>query len=53
LDRVRRFGQDRKIRVFPNEASLVRLVSAILVEIDERWAASQKPYVNFSNAGAD
>jgi putative transposase len=43
----------RKIRVFPNEASLVRLVSAILVEIDEQWAASQKPYVNFKNAGAD
>ena len=43
----------RKIRVFPNEASLVRLVSAILVEIDEQWAASQKPYVNFNNADAD
>jgi transposase-like protein len=43
----------RKIRVFPNEASLVRLVSAILVEIDEQWAASQKPYVNFNNASAD
>ena len=43
----------RKIRVFPNEASLVRLASAILVEIDEQWAASQKPYVNFNNADAD
>jgi len=43
----------RKIRVFPNEASLLRLVSAILVEIDEAWAASQLPYVNFNNAGAD
>ena len=31
----------QKIRVFPNEASLIRLVSAILVEIDEQWAASQ------------
>ena len=43
----------RKIRVFPNEASLIRLVSAILVEIDEQWAASQKPYVNFNNTNAD
>ena len=43
----------RKIRVFPNEASLVRLASAILVEIDEQWAASQKPYVNFNNTNAD
>jgi putative transposase len=43
----------RKIRVFPNEASLLRLVTAILVEIDEQWAASQKPYVNFNNTGAE
>ncbi len=43
----------RKIRVFPNEASLLRLVSAILVEIDEQWAASQLPYVNFNNTSAD
>jgi putative transposase len=43
----------RKIRVFPNEASLLRLVSAILVEIDEQWAACQKPYVNFNNTGAE
>jgi hypothetical protein len=28
-------------RVFPNEDSLVRLVSAILVEIDEKWAGQQ------------
>jgi putative transposase len=43
----------RKIRIFPNEASLLRLVTAILVEIDEQWAASQKPYVNFNNTSAD
>ena len=43
----------RKIRVFPNEAALLRLVTAILVEIDEQWAASQKPYVNFNSTNAD
>lgn len=43
----------RKIRIFPNEASLLRLVTAILVEIDEQWAACQKPYVNFNNTSAD
>jgi transposase-like protein len=43
----------RKIRIFPNEASLLRLVTAILVEIDEQWAASQKPYVNFNCTNAD
>ena len=42
----------RKIRVFPNEASLERLVTAILVEIDEKWAASTQPYLNSKNAGA-
>ena len=42
-----------KNRVFPNEASLNRLASAILVEIDEQWAASHKPYLTFNNTGAD
>ena len=42
----------RKIRVFPNEASLERLVTAILVEIDEKWAASTQPYLNSKNTGA-
>jgi transposase-like protein len=43
----------RKIRIFPNEASLLRLVTAIIVEIDEQWAGSQKPYVNFNCTSAD
>jgi putative transposase len=42
----------RKIRVFPNEASLERLVSAILAEIDEQWAAAQQPYVNWKPTDA-
>ena len=29
----------QKVRVFPNEASLIRLVSAVLVEIDDNWVA--------------
>ncbi|MDX5929392.1 IS256 family transposase [Acidiphilium acidophilum] len=36
-----------KIRVFPNEASLERLVSAVLVEIDEKWAADTKGYIKW------
>jgi len=43
----------QKIRVFPNEASLERLVTAILVEIDETWTASLQPYVNWKNNDAD
>lgn len=36
-----------KIRVFPNDASLERLVSAVLVEIDDRWAADAKAYIKW------
>ncbi|MFQ5344127.1 MAG: IS256 family transposase [Anaerolineae bacterium] len=35
----------QKVRLFPNEASLERLVTAILVEIDEKWATSDKAYI--------
>ena len=42
----------RKIRVFPNEASLERLATAILVEIDEQWTASAQPYLNWKNTEA-
>ena len=42
----------RKIRVFPNEASLERLVTAILVEIDETWTVSAQPYLTWKNADA-
>ncbi len=34
-----------KIRVFPNEESLLRLVSAVLVEIDEKWTVDTKAYI--------
>ncbi|MDP1924953.1 MAG: IS256 family transposase [Polaromonas sp.] len=36
-----------KVRVFPGDDSLLRLVSAILVEIDEKWAAETKPYIKW------
>ena len=36
-----------KVRVFPNEASLERLVTAILVEIDDKWATTDKPYISW------
>ena len=34
-----------KVRVFPNEESLERLTTAVLVEIDERWAVDTKAYI--------
>ena len=36
-----------KVRVFPNEASLERLVTAVLVEIDEKWETADKPYISW------
>ena len=36
-----------KVRVFPNDASLERLVSAVLVEIDDKWAANSKAYIKW------
>lgn len=36
-----------KVRVFPNEASLERLVTVVLVEIDEKWATAEKPYITW------
>lgn len=37
----------RKVRVFPNIESLERLVSAVLVEIDEKWVAAEKGYIKW------
>ena len=37
-----------KVRVFPNESALLRLVTAILVEIDEDWATTDRVYINMN-----
>jgi len=34
-----------KVRVLPNDETLLRLVSAVLVEIDETWACDNKGYM--------
>ena len=41
-----------KVRVFTNEDSLMHLVSAILVEIDERWAGQHQPYIKWDHQNA-
>jgi transposase-like protein len=38
-----------KVRVFPNEESLERLVSAVLVEIDNKWISAEKAYIKWEN----
>ena len=37
----------RKVRVVPNIESLERLVSAVLVEIDDKWVAAEKEYIKW------
>lgn len=37
----------QKVRVFPNEDSLERLVSAVLVEIDDKWAVADNAYIKW------
>ena len=39
----------RKVRVFPNEAALERLATAILVEIDEEWIVTDRAYITMTN----
>jgi transposase-like protein len=36
-----------KVRVFPNDQALLRLVTAVLVEIDETWACDNKAYIKW------
>jgi transposase-like protein len=37
----------RNVRVFPNTDSLLRLASAILVEIDDQWSTQTKRYITW------
>lgn len=39
----------RVARLFPNEASCLRLVSAVLMEIAEDWQTADKRYITFSD----
>ena len=34
----------RRIRVFPNKESLLRIATAFLIELDEKWLANGKVY---------
>ncbi len=42
----------RVVRLFPNEAACLRLVSAILIEISEDWQSAGKRYIVFNKAAA-
>ena len=34
--------RERVIRIFPNEASVIRLMGALLIEQDEKWQVGRK-----------
>ena len=34
--------RERVIRIFPNRASVIRLLGALLMEIDERWTTGHR-----------
>jgi hypothetical protein len=40
------------VRAFPNEDSLERLASAVLVEIDDKWAADIKACIKWECSDA-
>ena len=49
---IERLNQEIKrrtkvVRIFPNEASCLRLVTAVLMETSEEWEASNHPYLSF------
>jgi transposase-like protein len=46
-NRIERLNQEirrreRVIRIFPNEASLLRLIGALLIKQDEKWSSGKK-----------
>ena len=36
-----------KVRIFPSDEALLRLATAIVVEIDEKWASDNKAYIKW------
>jgi transposase-like protein len=42
----------RVATLFPNEASLLRLVSAVLMEVSEEWETDSRIYLRMENRGA-
>jgi putative transposase len=38
--------RSRVVSIFPNEASLVRLMGAVLLEMDEQWQCERAPYLS-------
>ncbi len=50
LERVNQeiYRRTRVVRIFPNEASCLRLVSALLMEFDEKWQTGKRCYTVYT-----
>ena len=44
--------RERVIRIFPNEASVIRLLGPLLMEQDERWSSGRK-YLDMEMLGEE
>ena len=40
--------REKVIRVFPNEASALRLIGTVLIDLNEEWMRSSRQYISFS-----
>lgn len=38
--------RSRVVSIFPNKASLIRLLGSVLIEIDEKWGCEHGSYLN-------
>lgn len=42
--------REKVVRIFPNEASALRLIGSILLDIHEKWLSSSRDYISFDEA---
>src|SRR5690606_41917817 len=40
--------RERVIRIFPNRESALRLIGALLIELDEKWRTERRLYLNMT-----
>ena len=40
--------REKVIRIFPNEASALRLIGTILIDINDEWTTSTRQYLQFT-----
>ena len=40
--------REKVVRIFPNDASTLRLIGSILLDIHDRWISSNRQYIRFS-----